>query len=380
MIGNWFFWICGWSACLGGILLMAWALFWDRSRGRRRCPKCWYDMRGTDSVTCSECGHTVKRQRQLYKTRRRRRWVATGLMLTVVGYGLYTTPAVQRRGMCGMVPNTVIVLLVGSVESPDDWFEMGVDDWFIDTDLWGWQAWWLSHRAHGFLRSPEDPLAREWGARVLFLLARSGHDIEHAIPTLMSATEHDEPAVRLAASFALLAGLNQAELSVHELTDLLESREPVVRAAAAESLGRLGAGAREARLPLIEALAEESEGHLRIQIATALGEIVDDPTIPIAVLSESLKHEDPSVRLMALMRLANFGPKAAPEIPELIEATRDLDGVLRKYAVEAIGAIGPGARAAIPRLEELLGDTDSEVRVAARQALESIEGAEEEPE
>lgn len=380
MIGNWFFWICGWSACLGGILLMAWALFWDRSRGRRRCPKCWYDMRGTDSLTCSECGHTVKREKRLFKTRRRRRWAGTGLVLAVVGYAIYTTPAVQRRGMWGMVPNTVIVLLVGSVESPDDSFEMAVDDWFIDTDLWGWQAWWLSHRAHGFLRSGEGPDTREWGAFLLFYLAQSGEDIGHAIPALIDAAELDEPAVRLAASFALHAGLENADLTVGELIALLKSPEPMARAAAAISLGRLGADANEAQLPLIEALEKESDTYAREEIAIAIGEIANNPAIPVAVLSESLKHENPAVRLGALMTLANFGAEAAAALPGLIEATRDLDGVLRKHAVEAIGAIGPGARAAIPRLEELLGDTDSEVRVAAWQALESIEGAEEEHE
>ena len=30
-----------------GLLLVFWGLWGDRSRGRPRCPKCWYDMRGT---------------------------------------------------------------------------------------------------------------------------------------------------------------------------------------------------------------------------------------------------------------------------------------------------------------------------------------------
>ena len=30
-----------------GLLLVCWGLWGDRSRGRPRCPKCWYDMRGS---------------------------------------------------------------------------------------------------------------------------------------------------------------------------------------------------------------------------------------------------------------------------------------------------------------------------------------------
>lgn len=29
-----------------GCVLFQWAMFWDRARGRLRCPKCWYDMKG----------------------------------------------------------------------------------------------------------------------------------------------------------------------------------------------------------------------------------------------------------------------------------------------------------------------------------------------
>ena len=32
---------------LVGLLLVCWGLWGDRSKGRPRCPKCWYDMRGT---------------------------------------------------------------------------------------------------------------------------------------------------------------------------------------------------------------------------------------------------------------------------------------------------------------------------------------------
>ncbi len=51
---------------------VAWrALFADRARGRRRCPRCWHDLSRTPGLTCSECGFQARHERQLARTRRR---------------------------------------------------------------------------------------------------------------------------------------------------------------------------------------------------------------------------------------------------------------------------------------------------------------------
>ncbi|HWB21036.1 MAG TPA: hypothetical protein VG711_12095 [Phycisphaerales bacterium] len=42
----------------------------DLSKGRRRCPKCWFDMSHATSLICSECGHTVLSEADLYRSRR----------------------------------------------------------------------------------------------------------------------------------------------------------------------------------------------------------------------------------------------------------------------------------------------------------------------
>src|SRR5689334_12159950 len=47
-----------WFAALAWVLLalgvgvVAAGLFGDRSRGRARCPRCWYSMAGTPGLTC----------------------------------------------------------------------------------------------------------------------------------------------------------------------------------------------------------------------------------------------------------------------------------------------------------------------------------------
>ncbi|MFO0875428.1 MAG: hypothetical protein U0575_15865 [Phycisphaerales bacterium] len=59
------------------------ALRGDRARGRRRCPRCWYDMGGAKggSLRCPECGHVARDDRDLLRARRR--WVVGGPALLV---------------------------------------------------------------------------------------------------------------------------------------------------------------------------------------------------------------------------------------------------------------------------------------------------------
>ena len=65
------------ASILGTILyvlaaaMALWAIlgprFIVRVKHLRRCPKCLYDMSGTDGMTCSECGRVAKRERSLHQ-------------------------------------------------------------------------------------------------------------------------------------------------------------------------------------------------------------------------------------------------------------------------------------------------------------------------
>ena len=70
---------------LVGLLLVCWGLWGDRSKGRPRCPKCWYDMRGTiPRLECPECGYDAGQEPRLHKNRRRWRRVVVGILLIVL--------------------------------------------------------------------------------------------------------------------------------------------------------------------------------------------------------------------------------------------------------------------------------------------------------
>ncbi|MCZ6834518.1 MAG: hypothetical protein O7G85_01975 [Planctomycetota bacterium] len=88
---------------------MLWkALFADRSKGRRRCPKCWYDMAYSEGLTCSECGHVTRRESDFSRTRRHRGRAVLALFVSVFtilgGYWKLT-----ERGFIASMPTSVLI-------------------------------------------------------------------------------------------------------------------------------------------------------------------------------------------------------------------------------------------------------------------------------
>jgi len=93
-------WMAPWSGRIlallvaaAGVVIVWRALFRDRSRGRLRCPKCWYDATGLPSTTCPECGHTVKVEADRLRTRRYWRTAMMGVLVAL----LLPVLVVQRR-------------------------------------------------------------------------------------------------------------------------------------------------------------------------------------------------------------------------------------------------------------------------------------------
>src|SRR5687767_10762457 len=91
------FWLGGGVLALAGMALLAWALFWDRARGRKRCPNCWYDMSQAapqSPLRCTECGYEAKNERKLFRTRWRWRWAFVCLIPLLAAAFLFVQPKV----------------------------------------------------------------------------------------------------------------------------------------------------------------------------------------------------------------------------------------------------------------------------------------------
>lgn len=116
---DWLWWTTASLLSAAGLALLLWAIWGDRPRGRRRCPKCWYDLSATVGLTCPECGRTAKNERRLHRTRRRRWWAAVGFLLVLLGAATSAVPMVQRKGW-DLVSTPILVELVpiGGYDGP----------------------------------------------------------------------------------------------------------------------------------------------------------------------------------------------------------------------------------------------------------------------
>lgn len=70
------------ALALAGLL---WSIRGDPARGRRRCPRCWFDMAGIAALRCPECGAEAREERELGRRRRYRPAMALCATLLIIG-------------------------------------------------------------------------------------------------------------------------------------------------------------------------------------------------------------------------------------------------------------------------------------------------------
>jgi HEAT repeat protein len=99
------------------------------------------------------------------------------------------------------------------------------------------------------------------------------------------------------------------------------------------------------RAAAIRALARERASHLLVRM---------------------IEDEDADVRLLAVMRLGERGPKAVEWVRALVEALDDPQAGVRREAAWSLGAVGA---ASAPALQQALQDKRPRVRAGAARAL-----------
>lgn len=185
----------------------------DPSLGRRRCPKCWYDLSATKGLLCPECGHEASTERRLYRTRRSRVTIAFAIVPLLVGPIVMRGIAAYRFGWVGLVPTTIMVLawnyLPESVVGSSSGLWGGVLQargtllYRIDEDeVASWQRAIASWKGEAIIRSSDDPR--------LILLAISLHGnvgrtsfatyLPQRLPSLIAHLNDPDPATRGAAA------------------------------------------------------------------------------------------------------------------------------------------------------------------------------------
>lgn len=143
------FFIAGGVLAVAALVVLWRALMSDRSRGRRRCPRCWYDMSGVPgSLTCSECGHAATRERKLFKTRRRWGLAVVGALMLLLADACTFGPRVRQEGWFAVVPTTTLILMMPSLRSDHPKAFDALMERADEGKLWQWQWEILLKRCH----------------------------------------------------------------------------------------------------------------------------------------------------------------------------------------------------------------------------------------
>jgi HEAT repeat protein len=241
-------------------------------------------------------------------------------------------------------------------------------------------------------------------------LAAIGPEAGSAVPTLAKQLSNanlrkDE---RLATLHAIAAIGKSASGAIPAVTKLLGDKDPAIRVAAAETLGRVAVadpdavsklagtlgdahlavriaglkalaavGAKTAALDIKKLQGASPDAGVKVWTAAALVALGTDEDANLNVVISALKDRAPTAkgaRLTAMEAVELLGSKAKAAVPELIAALKDRAPVGRKdgeqvrgRAARALGRLG--VNEAIPPLTEILRDPDRGARRAAAEAL-----------
>ncbi len=204
---EWLWWMAGASIGLGGLTLSVWALFWDRARGRRRCPgrflsRCWYDLRATEGLRCPECGRVWRSERQLRRTRRRWGWAWVGVLLICCGTAVALWDEMTGGRWRHWIPATALILALPHTEQTWPLEEVerrisGVPEptqiqWVRRDALWDWQWRMLTARCGELALSADTAKVRKDAALLVLNKSPDVSPAVDAFAALLADPLHDQ--------------------------------------------------------------------------------------------------------------------------------------------------------------------------------------------
>jgi HEAT repeat protein len=184
---------------------------------------------------------------------------------------------------------------------------------------------------------------------------------DEAVIDLLDALGHSDDSLVLES--VVLVGRIKTPKAVPLLVQVIETRSPLFRSHAAESLGQIGD---RRAVPALVSLLKDADPAVRANATSALIRIPDRQAID--PLRQMLTDEDADVRLHAIQALAEIGDARA--VPDLLERLNDPSAEVQVAAAEALGQCGD-ARAVEPLLERLQSD-DEAILLRAISALRRL--------
>jgi hypothetical protein len=108
--------IAGWGLVALGASMLIRGRLYRSTLAARHCPRCRYCTQGLATLTCPECGHAARSERQQMLVPRRKRWRAAGAVLTLIGWALIRTPGVIERGWPTAVPDWALAFIAPTAD------------------------------------------------------------------------------------------------------------------------------------------------------------------------------------------------------------------------------------------------------------------------
>lgn len=200
----WIFQAMAWVLGVAGVLLLAWALFGDRSRGRRRCPKCWYDLSEarpeSGGVTCPECGKKIAGERSLRRARRRWRWVMLACAVLVCAWASRAWHTARVHGWWRVAPDIVLIACLPRTEALCTNYWIGSPGYVLTSQRTGpyqrelYERWAPAEHAEGLWRHGGLNAFERWlmGRRAAAWLRSAEEDEFRYVACEMLAWASDE--------------------------------------------------------------------------------------------------------------------------------------------------------------------------------------------
>lgn len=361
-----------WTVCIlllaAGAASIAWFVRGDPPRGRRRCPKCRYDMTGVATLCCPECGQTARSERAQLARLRNRRWLALGVLLFATAAALRFVDPIIRRGWAG-APVAARIAAIPWCDLSDGNFQEPLN-FGIGKGLSPWEQRLLARRLKVVFERNNDPSQRAVAASIAQHAWASGADMRSLRPELTALADDEDVRCARCATTAMTGIFSGDPALIPTWTRLLtESPHAAVRANAAGGLRAMDSLDGAAAEALRDALTD-SDGMVVAQAAYAAGVQRISGAAPI--LLQLTRAHDASVRVAALRGLREMGPDAAEAVPALMVAFQVQDDPLRPLIAETLGGIGAPAETALPALLEACHDEKASVRGRAMIAVSRL--------
>ena len=351
----WLWWIGGAVVGLLGLWLLYCSLLRDRSKGRRRCPKCWYDMSVAESLRCPECGNDAKRAADLLQTRRRWKGLWFCLLVFLTAGLLSIQPKVQQDGWVSVMPKTALILCLrlGNTQALfaelDRRTQINVSEFntyfpgMLVTDpesLYQWQWRLVGNACVELKKGDTDILDRqlllEWLHRASTHV--TGEDADRFFRATLSFLGDADPGIRRTAAI-YCADARSPEIALESIRQLLDDPIKQVRIGAISGLWVLGHYS-SAPVPLLVEALKDDDGEVRGHAAASLGSIAEygeEPTEVFETLVDIYRSDsDVRVQAQALSALCMFESQRARAYEFMREAFRSTESALREEAISSL--------------------------------------------